>query len=179
LVALAAVVAAVLLSTKDPEIQANPPAQGSVKDFTVLRPAPPLPDTRLIAKDGKALTLAEFKGRIVLVNFWATWCVPCVKEMPSLERLQAKLPAGIALVALSQDLRGWPVIGPFVEKIGLKTLPIYFDPDGATARAMGVTALPTTVVVDRDSRIAGYFVGAAEWDSEEAMKLLRFYLERP
>jgi thiol-disulfide isomerase/thioredoxin len=143
-----------------------------------LRPAPPLPDTKVIAKDGKALTLAEFKGRVVLVNFWATWCAPCVKEMPSLERLKAKLPPGAEVVALSQDLRGWPVIAPFVEKIGLKALPIYFDPEGATARAMGVTVLPTTVMINREGRIAGYFVGAAEWDSEEAMKLVRFYLDR-
>jgi hypothetical protein len=81
------------------------------------------------------------------------------------------------VIALSQDLRGWPVIAPFLDKIGLKSLPVYFDPDGAAARAMGVTALPTTVIVDRDGRMAGYLVGAAEWDSDEALALVRFYLD--
>jgi thiol-disulfide isomerase/thioredoxin len=177
LVALAAVIAAVLFLPKGAEIQANPPAQGSVKDFTVLQPRRPAPPAKLIAADGKALSLADYKGRVAVVNFWATWCAPCVKEMPSLERLKTKLPAGAEVIALSQDLRGWPVIAPFVEKLGLKSLPIYFDPEGAAARAMGVTVLPTTVILDREGRMAGYLVGAAEWDSDEAVALVRFYLD--
>jgi thiol-disulfide isomerase/thioredoxin len=178
LVALAALVAVVLFLPKGAEIQANPPAQGSVKDFTVLQPRRPAPPATLIAADGKASSLADYKGRVAVVNFWATWCAPCVKEMPSLERLHAKLAPGQATVlALSQDLRGWPVIAPFAEKIALKTLPVYFDPEGAGARAMGVTVLPTTVILDREGRMAGYLVGAAEWDADEAVALVRFYVD--
>jgi thiol-disulfide isomerase/thioredoxin len=176
-VALAAALGVVWQIRDRGQILAPPPAQGSVKEFTVSRERPPAPVLPLIAADGKAVTLADFRGRIVVVNFWATWCAPCVKEMPSLERLKARLPPDAQVMALSQDLRGWSVITPFVEKIGLKSLPIYFDPEGAVARAMGVTVLPTTVIIGRDGRMEGYLVGAVEWDSDEAVKLVRFYLE--
>ena len=180
LIALAAGFAVVLQLRNGTEIQANPPVKGAMKDFTVSRERKPAPATRLLAADGKVLSLAAFRGRIVVVNFWATWCAPCVKEMPSLQRLQALLPADqVAIVALSEDLKGWPVIAPFLEKWNLASLPVYFDPEAATGTAMGATNLPTTVILDRDGREAGRLIGPAEWDSDDAVALIRHYLDRP
>jgi thiol-disulfide isomerase/thioredoxin len=176
LVALAAAFAGVWVVREGTENLANPPIEGAMRDFTVSRDRPPAPAAPLVGADGKETTLAAYRGRVVVANFWATWCAPCIREMPSLERLAARLPADrFAVVALSQDLRGWPVIAPFLESHGLKELTVYFDPEGAVARGMGVNILPTTVIFDRDGRMAGYLVGAAEWDSEEAIRLVRFY----
>ena len=178
LVALAAGFAVVRFRN-GPEIQANPPVKGAMKDFTVSRERKPAPATRLIAADGKVLSLAAFRDRIVVVNFWATWCAPCVKEMPSLQRLRALLSADqVAIVALSEDLKGWPVIAPFLEKWNLNALPVYFDPEASVGTAMGATNLPTTVILDRDGREAGRLVGPAEWDSDEAVALVRHYIGR-
>jgi thiol-disulfide isomerase/thioredoxin len=180
LVALAATVAGLWTVRKGTENKANPPIQGAMRDFTVSRDRPPSPVAKLIAADGKETTLGDYRGRIVVANFWATWCAPCIKEMPSLERLRAKLGDDrIAVVAVSEDLKGWPVIAPFLEDHGLKALPVLWDPEGATARGLGVTALPTTVILGRDGRTEGMLVGAAEWDSEDAMRLVRTYAERP
>jgi thiol-disulfide isomerase/thioredoxin len=160
------------------ENRANPPIQGAVADFTVSRDRPPAPAAPLIGADGKDTTLAALKGRVVVANFWATRCAPCIKEMPSLLKLSARIGGDkVAVVALSQDLNGWPVIAPFLDKNGLKDLPVYFDPEGALARGMGVAVLPTTVILDRDGRMEGYLVGAANWDSDDAVKLIRYYAE--
>jgi thiol-disulfide isomerase/thioredoxin len=175
LVALAAV-AGVWTVRQGTENQANPPIQGAVRDFTVSRERPPSPAAKLTTADGKETTLAAYKGRVVVANFWATWCAPCIKVMPSLDRLRAKLgDDGIAVVAVSQDLKGWPVIAPFLDGHDLKALPVLADPEGAAARGLGVTVLPTTVIIGRDGRVEGTLVGAVEWDSEEAVRLVRYY----
>jgi thiol-disulfide isomerase/thioredoxin len=180
LVALAAAIAGTYTVRQGTENQANPPIQGAMRQFTVSRDRPPSPAAKLIAADGKERTLADYRGRIVVANFWATWCAPCIKEMPSLDRLRAKLgDDGVVVVALSQDLKGWAVITPFLESHNLKTLPVLADPEGAAARGLGATVLPTTVILGRDGRLEGSLVGAAEWDSEDAMRLVRYYIDRP
>jgi thiol-disulfide isomerase/thioredoxin len=180
LVAVAAAVAGVWTVRKGTENKANPPIQGAMGQFTVSRDRPPSPAVKLIGADGKETTLAAYTGRIVVANFWATWCAPCIKEMPSLDRLRAKLgDDGIAVVAISEDLKGWPVITPFLDGHNLKTLPVLADPEGAAARGLGATVLPTTVILGRDGRLEGSLVGAAEWDSEDAMRLVRYYIDRP
>lgn len=156
----------------------RPPLSGEFTDFTVASAGSPAPQTALVARDGSETTLQALRGRFVLVNFWATWCAPCVRELPSLARLQTRLGGeAFTVLALSEDLKGWPVIRPFLEKLGLESLPVLHDVQGATSRAMGVSGLPTTVLLDREGREIGRFARAAEWDQPDALALLRFYLE--
>ena len=156
-----------------------PPLGGAMRNFTVAGAGSPAPQTTLGAKDGTTTTLAAFRGRVVLVNFWATWCAPCIKELPSLARLQAQLGgAGFTVVALSEDLKGWPVIAPFLGEHGIAQLPVLHDPQGAASRAFKATGLPTSVLLDRDGRELGRLVGPAEWDGPDALALLRHYLAK-
>jgi thiol-disulfide isomerase/thioredoxin len=132
--------------------------------------------TPFYAEDGSARTLASFKGRPVLVNFWATWCGPCLEEMPSLDRLAKRMaPEGLAVVALSQDVKGWPKIKPFLARVKLANVPVYFDRNGAIARALVVEALPTTYLIGRDGKALGKFIGAVDWDSPRAEAMIRKY----
>ncbi|MCH8036380.1 MAG: TlpA family protein disulfide reductase [Proteobacteria bacterium] len=120
------------------------------------------------------------KGRVVLLNFWATWCAPCIREMPSLDRLQAALEdRGLAVLAVSIDRGGTEVIRPFAERLGLERLGLYHDAKGALFRAFGVTGLPTTFLIDRRGRIVGAYPGPAEWDEPEARALIEHYLRQP
>lgn len=157
----------------------SPPLAGWMANFTVAADARPASALAFVARDGKPHGLADFSGKIVLVNFWATWCAPCVRELPSLDRLQAMLAgADFTVLALSEDRQGWAVIEPFLARIDLKHLPIYLDRDGASAGALKVSALPSSVLFDRMGRALGRLEGHAEWDSPEAVALVRHYLAR-
>jgi thiol-disulfide isomerase/thioredoxin len=155
----------------------DPPLGGDMKDFTLQKPPRPAPPLSFTDMAGKDLTLADFKGRLVVVNLWATWCAPCIKEMPSLDRMNARLKdKGLALLAISQDRGGAKTVAPFIEKLGLKSLPVYLDPKGGVQRALGVRGLPTTIVFDADGRELGRFEGDANWDGPDARAMLEHFL---
>src|SRR5262249_2965817 len=120
-----------------------------------------------------------FKGRIVILNFWATWCAPCVKEMPSLERLTARLPGEkFVVMAVSQDKGGASIVKPFLGRIGVRSLTLYVGPSGRLSRDLGIRGLPTTVVIARDGTVLGKVEGAAEWDAEDVVAYLLSLSER-
>ena len=115
--------------------------------------------------DGRELMGAAFQGRFVLLNVWATWCPPCVKEMPSLDRLQAmKGDSGFEVVALSIDRQGLEVVQPFFQRTGLTRLAIYLDREARSMPALKITGLPTTVLIDPAGREIARWPGAREWD---------------
>lgn len=156
--------------------QANPPLTGWMRNFTPTASLAPAPEFRFQDSDLKSLGLADFRGRLVLVNFWATWCSPCIREMPTLLNLQNKLGGkDFHVIALSQDRKGWTVITPFLKKNNLAALPAYHDPGGKASRALGIKGLPTTILFDRAGRELGRLIGIAEWDSTEVLALMRFY----
>lgn len=139
-----------------------------------------LPDIRFVDGDGKAMSLTDFRGRSVLLNIWATWCVPCGKEMPSLDRLQAKFdPRKFLVLTLSIDNRGVPAVKDFYRELGLKSLGIYVDQSGKVLGQVGAPGVPTTLLVTAKGQEAGRKIGAAEWDSSETITLLREHLELP
>ncbi len=158
-----------------------PPLLGAFGDnFTLFDPPVPAPPEAFAALDGAPVRLADFKGRVVVLNFWATWCAPCVREMPSLDRLQAALEdRDLAVLAVSIDRGGAKVIRPFAKRLGLERLGLYHDPKGALFKAFGVTGLPTTFLIDRRGQIVGAYPGAAEWDEPEARALIEHYLRQP
>ena len=158
----------------------RPPLAGVFADnFTLLEEPVPAPQAPVATGSGETVTLADFACQVVLLNFWATWCAPCVREMPSLDRLQAALgPEGLAVVAVSGDRAGLKAVEPFFMETGLEHLEIYLDPKGKFQREFGVRGLPTTYLIDRQGRLIGAMEGPAEWDEEDAVALIRFYLER-
>lgn len=127
--------------------------------------SPPLTDG-----DGRALTLADSRGRVVLLNVWATWCVPCREEMPTLDRLQARLGGeDFQVLPLSVDRAGLEPVRRFYEEIGIRHLGQYLAEDLRAMLALGVIGLPTTLLIDREGREIARLVGPAEWDSPEAV----------
>lgn len=123
--------------------------------------------------DGGDKTLADFNGKVVLVNFWATWCAPCRKEMPSLSRLQTAMGGDdFEVVTISLDRKGVAQIRPFFDQLKLTNLPMYVDQDSNSLRDLGMRGLPVTILMDRQGREIGRVTGPAEWDYDESQALI-------
>ncbi|HLY45680.1 MAG TPA: TlpA disulfide reductase family protein [Stellaceae bacterium] len=145
-------------------------------EFIPVKPPQPTPEVGFTDVAGKPASFADFKGKPAVVNLWATWCQPCVHEMPSLDRLQAKLAGRLTVAAISEDHGGAKLIAPFLAKMGLSSLKVYLDPKAALGHALQVRGLPTSIVLDADGRIAGRVEGAAEWDSAKMAAVLQPFL---
>lgn len=170
LVAAGATLAAGLIARK--------PRAEPLRDLaTALKPAhPPVPppDITFLTTDGKVHHLTEFAGHGMVVNLWATWCAPCVAELPSLAALsKAVAPQDIAVLPLSSDRGGAPAVATFYHAHGIAALPVLLDPGGEAERAVHARGIPTSLVIDRKGRECARLEGAADWSSEAAANLVR------
>jgi len=147
--------------------------------FAVHESPRPVPEIRFENGEGETVSLADFRGKVVLLNIWATWCVPCRQEMPTLERLQAELGGpDFEVVALSIDRTGLAEVIAFYEELGLQELGIYVDASGKAARALSALGIPTTLLIDREGSEIGRLLGPAEWDSPEMVSFIRGSIEQ-
>ena len=150
--------------------------RGRLGEFIPASPLQPAPAVSFVDLAGNTVSLSEFTGKIVLVNLWATWCEPCLREMPSLERVQSRLGDKLAVVAISEDRGGSKTVDPFIDKLGLKSVKVYVDPKSAIERAFKVQGLPTSFLIDREGRVLGRVEGAAEWDAPKLLEVLKSFL---
>lgn len=131
----------------------------------------PLPEIAFKDEQGTALTLSAWRGKLVVLNVWATWCGPCRKEMPTLDRLQGLLGGDrFEVVALSIDRAGAGVVRKFFDEIDIRNLKIFIDETGRASRDLKVLGLPATLLIGRDGRELGRLVGPAEWDAPEMIE---------
>ncbi len=131
--------------------------------------------------DGRAMptSLAAFRGRVVLLNLWASWCAPCVKEMPTLDRLQSALGGpDFEVVALSIDEAGAPAVQSFFRRTGIKALHPYVDAFREASASLAAAGIPATFLIDREGREVGRKLGPANWDAPPVLTLIRDRLNR-
>jgi thiol-disulfide isomerase/thioredoxin len=153
---------------------ANWPA--SLGRFAHFASPQPAPDFAFMTRDGRSQRLADFRGRFVLVNLWATWCGPCVHEMPSLDRAQQKLGDRLQILAISEDRSGSSVVRPFLETHRLARLSVFLDAPMSAWHALKGRVLPTSFLIDRGGRIVAKLEGGVEWDSSSMLAELERYL---
>lgn len=135
-------------------------------------------DVAFLAEDGADATLEMYKGKIIVLNFWATWCAPCRKEMPHLRDLQAELGDEHFQVVTIATGRNDPMgMKEFLDSVNVTNLPLHRDPTSALARDMGVLGLPITVILDRSGMEIARLQGDADWASESAKNIVRALLE--
>ena len=175
---LAAATSAVLLATMaDVRIEA---AEELPANLVVHDSPRPLAAVQFEDEQGQTRGLADFKGKVIVLNIWATWCVPCRREMPTLDRLEAQLGGSdFQVVPVSIDRGGIDTIRKFYVEAAVQKLPLYVDRSGQVLRTLGALGLPTTLIIDRDGQELGRITGPAEWDSVEIVQFLRPLITEP
>ena len=150
---------------------AHSPRQHSVK-LVVFQPPIAVPDFTLKNLEDKTVRLAEFRGKFVLLNFWATWCPPCVREMPSMQRLAERFKdRPFVVLGISLDAEGASKVKPFIERLGV-TFPIALDPESRVSGIYGANQLPATFLIDPLGRVIMAAKGERDWSSEEIVGYL-------
>lgn len=130
------------------------------------------PDLAFTAPDGKTVTLADFRGKPLVLNLWATWCAPCIAEMPTLDALAAREHGRIKVLTVSQDLAGAEKVTPFFAAHDFKHLEPYLDTETALSLGLGAQTLPTTVIYDAAGKEVARVSGGMSWDGDRAAELL-------
>jgi thiol-disulfide isomerase/thioredoxin len=157
---------------------ANALSQGQMAAFVFRKAPEELPEVKFQDANGKERTLADWRGKIVLLNLWATWCLPCRKEMPALDRLQRDLGSDrFEVVALSVDRTGLAGARKFLDETKVEKLALYADGTARMANTLRAAGLPATLLIDREGREIGRLLGPAEWDGEDAKRLIRWALK--
>ena len=132
----------------------------------------PVPDWSLVNQKGNREKLSDYRGQVVLINFWATWCPPCVFEMPSLQRLYHQFEGkNFKVLAVAVDEGGWGAIGAFLKRVPVE-FPLFWDQTGAVADLYGVSRLPESYLIDPQGLVIKRFSGPVEWDSPETVRLI-------
>ena len=159
IVFVAVTVLVIILSLKLKDSSYEFPNQAAIKDNL------PAPDFSFPGLDGKMISLSDYRGKVVLVNIWATWCPPCVAEMPSMEKLYNKLKGqDFEILAVSIDEPGLKAVTPFMKKSNL-TFPALIDPEGSIRAAYGVTGVPESFIVDKQGILVKKIIGPVDWEN--------------
>lgn len=169
--ALAVLYTALLLGANPGHADVSTFVTGDMAKMVLSDPAP-IPEAALIDMADAPRAMADFQGKWVVLNFWATWCPPCREEMPALDRLQAAMPE-IAVVPLATGRNDPAAIERFFSEAAIANLENLRDPKSELARAMGIMGLPVTVIVNPEGQEVGRLIGDAHWDSPDAQALIR------
>ncbi len=155
---------------QEQQTQAQAP-EGPQKGASREHAGEPTPDAQLFNAGDEKATLAEAAGKPMLVNLWASWCAPCVKELPTLEALSHQ-PGAPKIIIVSEDVGARPSVNAFLDSHGIKTLESWRDPEMALSGALRVQVMPTTVYYDASGKEIWRYTGDLDWTGAEAAKLL-------
>ncbi len=162
---------------------AAPTFHGYRRTFVEMRPRPPAPTTPLLTESGgvtNIVRMAKTNGRVILINFWATWCPTCLQELPTLDRLQAIYSeTDLRVIPVSGETVGFARMRAYFNRLSIANLDLFRDPDNVSASALGVNhGLPYSFIIDRNGMVAGYMAGGADWDSPDARNLIQYFIDR-
>lgn len=156
------------------------PSDGTVNSFIELDPPQVVEPVKLVLDNRQALDMSAFHGKVVLLNLWATWCPPCIRELPALDRLQQRLGGDdFVVVAVALDRAGFDAVKAFYDELKLEHLALYTSSTEEFGRVYPVDVFPASFFLDRDGRVLSYLRSYADWDDEQADALVRRLIARP
>jgi peroxiredoxin len=144
-----------------------------------VKPGLPAPDFTFQDLDGKEVSLSDYRGRVVFVNIWATWCPPCIEEAPSIEKLYNTLKDDqFKILAVSIDSKGREAVVPFMKKYNL-TYPVLFDPEGKIGELYGLTGVPESFVIDKKGIVVKKVIGPIDWAAPDVIRFFQELINKP
>ncbi|OAO09345.1 thioredoxin [Roseovarius indicus] len=152
--------------------------EGDMKKLSFHSEPKPVSQSTYTMEDGSTGSLADYRGKIAVVNFWATWCAPCRKEMPMLSELQSELGGeDFDVVTIATGRNPPPAMKSFFDEIGVSNLPLHRDPNMKISREMGILGLPITVILNRDGQEIARMQGDAHWNSDSAKTIIKALID--
>lgn len=151
--------------------------EGDMKKLVLSEPGEPL-EGSFERPDGTTVSFADLRGKVLVVNFWATWCAPCRHEMPSLNALDAAMESeSFDVIAIASGRNKLPAIDAFFSEAGIDRLEVFLDPSSSIMRSLRAFGLPTTVILDKQGREIGRLTGDADWQNDNAKAVLSAIVE--
>ena len=148
-----------------------------LEDFELIKEKQNISDLKFKDNEGKEISFSDFQDKVLLVNFWATWCAPCIKEMPSLDRLKKKINKNFDVIAISVDRDGVKKVKDFFNENKITNLGKYFDIKNLLAKEMNLIGLPTSFFINKKGDLIGYFQGDMEWDNDTVIEFINYLIK--
>ena len=148
-----------------------------LEDFELSKEKQNISDLKFKDDEGKEISFSDFQDKVLLVNFWATWCAPCIREMPSLDRLKKKINKNFDVIAISVDRDGVKKVKDFFNENKITNLEEYFDTKNSLAKEMNLIGLPTSFFINKKGDLIGYFQGDLEWDNNTVIEFINYLIK--
>ena len=148
-----------------------------LEDFELSKEKQNISDLKFKDDEGREISFSDFQDKVLLVNFWATWCAPCIKEMPSLDRLKRKINKNFDVIAVSVDRDGVKKVKDFFNENKITNLGKYFDTKNSLAKEMNLIGLPTSFFINKKGDLIGYFQGDMEWDNNTVIEFINYLIK--
>ncbi|MGL4449168.1 MAG: redoxin family protein [Shewanella sp.] len=159
--------------------QTTQPITSTVDLINVLPQTYPIEPIPFNDVDGKAIDFSQYKGKVVMVNFWATWCPPCVRELPAIERLATKFKAEeFALLPVSIDADGKQQVQPFLTSLGMGNFNSYYDPTQKLGQVFPLDTIPATFILDQNGQLIAFVRSFVDWDDAKAVSLIQGFIDK-
>ncbi len=159
--------------------QGNKTVESTVDLINVLPQTYPIEPIAFNDADGKAIDFSQYKGKVVMVNMWATWCPPCVRELPAIERLSTKFKADeFILLPISIDADGKQQVQPFLASLGMNKFNSYYDPEQKLGQVLPLDTIPATFILDQNGQLIAFVRSFVDWDDAKAQKLIQGFIDK-
>ncbi|MCS6137384.1 TlpA family protein disulfide reductase [Shewanella baltica] len=159
--------------------QATKPMESTVDLINVLPKTFPIEPVAFNDVDGKAIDFSQFKGKIIMVNMWATWCPPCVRELPAIERLATKFKAeDFILLPISIDAEGKQQVQPFLSSLGMPNFNSYYDQPQSLGDVFPLDTIPATFILDQQGQLIAFVRSYVDWDDAKAVTLIQGFIDK-
>ncbi len=159
--------------------QATKPMESTVDLINVLPKTFPIEPVAFNDVDGKAIDFSQFKGKIIMVNMWATWCPPCVRELPAIERLATKFKAeDFVLLPISIDAEGKQQVQPFLNSLGMPNFNSYYDQSQSLGDVFPLDTIPATFILDQQGQLIAFVRSYVDWDDAKAVSLIQDFIDK-